>query len=175
MYIRNILIFLLTAIPIFSSSWAASTSFYYYTQAQRIDTLNSIFQAVQSRYSLWEIKMLNMEIDGEQIFRKALSEEELHFDVEGPVAKAESNMMYHDRVTKLIASFKDTHFRAQENTPRPNILNGVSLSPYFEGGTTKVLVSQISKKILDYGRVLSGNESLGKIEVGDTLVAGKWP
>jgi C-terminal processing protease CtpA/Prc len=155
---------------LWSSGAQASTSFYYYSKVQRVDVLKNLFQTVKARYSLWEIKLLNMGIDGDKLFEAAILNEQKFNDVASPVDRARSNMNFHDRVKKLIATFEDTHFSARENTRMPNVANGMDTRYFIEDGKTRVLVSSISKKIMALNENLGGHDEYKKIKLGDRVI-----
>lgn len=161
---------LVLALAMMSATYADS-SFYYYTKQDRVKALTEVYEVVKSRYSLWEIKLLNMEIDGDLLFQNALLKEQSIEDVEGPIAKAKSNLDFHTRMKKLIAGFRDTHFPARENTPLPNMMNGLKVKLYQEDGENKVMVTAISKKIFGMNKALGGHKDFDKIKVGDEVVA----
>lgn len=162
---------LFSLLVLLSTSSIANTSFYYYSQSQRINTLESLGSAVESRYSLWEIKQVNMGIDGKKLFKAAIEQEKMFIDVEAPLAKAESNINFHGRVKKLIASFKDTHFSGKENTPLPNVLNGLKINPITEDGIVKAIITAKSKKIMELHQAQGGEGMYSLISVGDEVLA----
>lgn len=155
----------------FLSLAQADSTFYYYSKEDRLQVLNEVYQVVKNRYSLWEVKLLNMEIDGDKLFQDAIAFEKSLEEAQGPMAKALSNLKFHTRMKKLIASFKDTHFPARENAPLPNMLNGLDLRLYKDSGEDKVLVAAISKKIFELNKALGKNSAYLKIKNGDQVIA----
>ncbi|MGB0454718.1 MAG: S41 family peptidase [Bacteriovoracaceae bacterium] len=155
-------------------SWATchgSTSFYYYSQSDRIQSLEALYKTTKDRYSLWEIKNANIGVDGDKLFQEAIKFEQSLADLEDPVKKAKSNLDFHDRVRKLIAGFKDTHFSARANVSIPKMTSGLKTELYHEDNKRLVLVSAISKKIMELNKTLGGHSEVDQIKVGHQVVA----
>ncbi len=164
-------ILLFSLLSLFCASAFANTSFYYYSQSERLSVLENLEKAVENRYSLWDIKLVNMGIDGKKIFQKVIEQEKTFLDVESPLAKAKSNIHFHGRIKKLIASFKDTHFSGRENTPLPNVLNGLKINPITENGKVKAIVTAKSRKIMELHQAQGGQGKYSSIYVGDEVIA----
>jgi C-terminal processing protease CtpA/Prc len=164
-------VFLFLFIVMISLVAKADSMFYYYTQDHRVMALERLYEATKSRYSLWDLKKTNVGIDGDKLFRDALALERTLGDVEGPVAKAKSNIQFHERVKKLIAGFKDTHFGARENSRLPMMVNGIRISPAYIKDKEVPVVTAISKKIMEYNKAIGGAAKYGDIKVGDEVIA----
>jgi C-terminal processing protease CtpA/Prc len=164
------LLYLLVAIFSVQNVFADS-SFFYYSQDNRVLVLERLYEVVKNRYALWDLKNINVGIDGDKLFKEAIAYELTLGDPEGPVAKATSNIEFHGRVKKLIAAFKDTHFGARENSKLPMMINGIKTNPAYVDGVEVPVVTQISKKIMEYNRAIGGSASYNSIRVGHIVTA----
>ncbi len=158
---------------IFLSSFTANASanFYYYDQADRVEALEDIYKTVKGRYSLWDLKKTNMGIDGDKLFRDAIAFEFTVENVQDSFSKAKSNIDFHGRVKKLIASFKDTHFGANENVTLPTIISGLQTATAVEDGKNIVLVTGISQKIINFNAKIGGQANYSSISLGDQVIS----
>lgn len=155
---------------IFVLTAAASTHFFYYPKDLRVKTLEDMYESVKETYALWDLKLINMEISGDQLFQEAILYEKSLIDAQGPIAQAKSNIEFHDRVQKLIASFKDTHFGSKFNTRLPNVLNGIRTRPVINKGNLEVIVTGISKKIKAHNNEMGSSNQFDNISLYDKVI-----
>ncbi len=140
--------------------------FFYLDQHDRMNLIVDLYKVVEARYALWNVKNVNMKIDGNKIFKKAISFELTVKDVETPFVQAKSNLEFLDRMTKLLASFKDTHFHFHPYISRPYILNGIVLMKV----ENKYRIVRISDKIISKNERQSVNSSYFKaLAIGDIV------
>ncbi len=149
----------------------ANTSFYYYSKTERLKALTELYQATKGRYALWDLKLINMEIAGDDVFKKALQIEKSIDNVQGPMQKATANLEFLDRLKKVIAEFKDTHFSLRPLAPTPVITNGLKLKSYLEEGTRKIIISAVSKKLMSLNETLTNRDYFEKFKIGDELIS----
>ncbi len=157
-----------------SKSALSSNSVYYYNQEDRISVLNELYRVIKDRYALWEIKKLNIGVDGDQLFQAAITHEKNIQNVETPFEQAKANLKFLDRTKALIAHFQDTHFRARSNVATPMIMNGLHTKIAFRDGNKDqpmVVVAGIYKKIMNMNEALADHKKYKEIKKGMEVVS----
>lgn len=156
----------------FSSFSRQGTSFYYFSKKDRIQATAEMYDALKSRYSLWDIKRIKMKIDGDKIFKNAIKAEENIPDTDSPVLMAKSNLDFHDRMIKTIASFKDTHLEGGQIDPLPIITNGLKLGiAASDKGEKEVIILAYSKKLIELNKSAGHEEQYKKLNLGDRVIS----
>ena len=121
-------------------------SFYYYTQADRIQILKDLFRSIELDYASLKLKEKNLHINFDQIQKDALAVEASIADTNIDLEQAVSNLDFLDRSRKIIALFQDTHFSINAVIePNPIVLPFIITKA--EG---KYVVTGIYRKLMNY-------------------------
>jgi len=155
--------------------------FWVYTLETRKEIIQNLRSRVRADYALYEIKKINMGIDINAEFEKALKLEESIADSDDPSKQAVGNLEFLDRVRRLVATFKDTHFSISPAQSVSPLAVGVFIAE-VQGETleseTKFVISGTVPRILGYASLADmGSSSITGISKGDEVVSvdGKDP
>jgi C-terminal processing protease CtpA/Prc len=157
----------------------SGVKFNYFDKNDRLIILKDFLQVVELEYALLPLKKERIGLDFEKIKSEAIAKEEVINDIMISSAdrkdelkleniiylQAKSNMEFLDRMQKLVAEFKDTHFGLQEKISRPFLYNGVRLFR-IQG---KIIVGSLENKLLALVSKMTGND-FSSIKVGDEVL-----
>ena len=157
----------------------SGVKFNYFDKNDRQIILKDFLQVVELEYALLPLKKQRIGLDFEKIKSEAILKEESINDIVIQASdrkdelklenitylQAKSNMEFLDRMQKLVAEFKDTHFGLQEKISRPFIYNGVRLFR-IQG---KIIVGSLENKLLALISKMTGND-FSSIKVGDEVL-----
>lgn len=143
----------------------SGTSFYYFDLADRVEILNSLFSGIEKDYALLEVKQRNIGLDYSKVKSDAFEAERAYSDVSLSdeelsdsykrtaleLKQAQSNLAFYDRVKKIIAAFKDTHFSLRLSVPTNAV--GLPFDMYSADG--KYYVRGVDKKLLSLAAKLN--------------------
>ncbi len=146
----------------------SGNKFFYLDQIDRIEILKDLYRQTKAEYALWEIKKKRIGVDGDILFSKAIEEEKTIIDAKDSFDQAKGNLEFIDRVKKLIAGFKDTHFGINANVSASWVVSGFNTNLVKD----KVLITGKYEKLLAKILLESENaENIKKIEIGDELLS----
>jgi C-terminal processing protease CtpA/Prc len=157
----------------------AGLKFNYLDQEDRLLVLNDFLKQVELEYALLPLKAKRIGLDFKKLKEEARlaelavvdilanSEERKNPELREKITylQAQSNLDFLDRMTILVAKFKDTHFSLQEKIARPLMYNGVRL--YRIDG--KILVGSLENRFLGMVSKISGAD-LSAIKIGDEVL-----
>lgn len=157
----------------------SGAKFNYFDKNDRLIILKDFLQVVELEYALLPLKKERIGLDFEKVKSEAILKEESINDINISSAdrrdelklenvvylQAKSNMEFLDRMQKLVAEFKDTHFSLQEKISRPFLYNGVRL--YRIQG--KIIVGSLENKLLSFVTKMTGND-FSSIKIGDEVL-----
>lgn len=158
----------------------AGLKFNYLDKEDRLLILRDFLKTVELQYALLPLKKELIGLDYKAMKAEAIAAEESiedvllepkdrkNDDVRDRVTflQASSNMEFLDRMTVLVAKFKDTHFGIYEKIARPFIYTGVRLFR-IDG---KVVVGSLENKFLGMASKLSGAD-LSVVKIGDEVIS----
>ncbi len=158
----------------------SGVNFHYLDKEDRIDIINSFLKRVQSDYSLLPIKekriglnLSKMKADAIDIENNIssillLAQDKNNQELREKVSflQAKQNLEFFDRMAKLVAQFKDTHFALQTKIARPFVYLGMN----FYRADGKVTVGSIENKVMGYSSKLAGYD-FSVIKAGDEVVS----
>ncbi|MEA9355906.1 S41 family peptidase [Bacteriovorax sp. PP10] len=158
----------------------SGVKFNYLNKEDRLLVLKDLLKTVELQYALLPLKKQLIGLNYEKLKADAIAAEEASDDIlldtkdrknselRDRVAflQASSNMDFIDRMTVLIAQFKDTHFGIYDKIARPFIYTGLRF--YRIDG--KIVVSQLETKFLGMASKLSGAD-LSTIKIGDEVIS----
>jgi hypothetical protein len=143
------------------------TSFPYYSQAERVQTITDLIQSIQSDYSLLLYKQHTLGVDIVAIGQAAITAEQAIPDVTTDVAQAQGNMQFLDRVRQITANFQDSHFQLDAvDSPSP-----VSLGFVVSNIGGKYLVTSLRSKYLPNTPQIAIGDEVVSIDGQDPLTA----
>jgi hypothetical protein len=141
------------------------TSFPYYSQAERIQTITDLIQSIQSDYSLMLYKQHTLGVDIVQIGNDAVKTEQSIADVTVDKDQALGNMQFLDRVRKITANFQDSHFQLDAvDGPAAVSLGFVVTNISGKYLVTSVRPSYLANKTLNF-------DFTAQVAIGDELVS----
>ena len=158
----------------------AGLKFNYLDKEDRLFILKDFFKTIELQYALLPLKKELIGLDYKKMKAEAIAMEESieDFLLDAKDRKneevrerivflqASSNMDFSDRMTVLVAKFKDTHFSLQDKVSRPFIYTGVRLFR-IDG---KIVVGSLEEKFLAMASKLSGHD-LTVIKIGDEVIS----
>lgn len=140
-------------------------SFYYYTQADRLQILTELFHSVELDYSLLEMKANRFRLDLADMKRQALAEETAIADTSDEGEQAAANLRFLDRAKKIVATFQDTHFRL-----RGRVRPGAVLLPFkIAKAEGKYIVSARYTKLMAF--LALTEPAFSEVELGQEVVS----
>lgn len=158
----------------------AGIKFNYLDKEDRLLIVNDFLKTVELEYALLPLKEKRIGLDFKKLKAEAIAAEEAIESIQATAAdraseearerisflQAKANMEFLDRMQKLVAEFKDTHFGIQEKIARPIVYTGVRL--FRING--KIIVGSLEKKFLAMAGKLSGTD-FSRIQIGDEVLA----
>lgn len=144
----------------------SGVSFHYLDQEDRVDIITSFLKRVQMEYVLLPLKEKRLGINLSKMREEAIQLEKsitdtlLSADLKTNLEarervsqiQAKMNQDFFDRMLKLVAIFKDTHFGIRTKIARPSVYFGIN----FYRADGKVTVGSIDKKLLALSSKVSG-------------------
>ncbi|MGZ3693574.1 MAG: S41 family peptidase [Bdellovibrionota bacterium] len=140
-------------------------SFYYYTQADRVQIISEFLHSIESDYALLDIKAKRFNIDMDELKKQALADETAIRDTADEKEQASSNLQFLDRAKKLVALFQDTHFSAKARAP----LNPTLLPFAIAKSEGKYIILGRYRKLMEY--LAQKDPSFSEIELGQEVVS----
>jgi C-terminal processing protease CtpA/Prc len=153
--------------------------FLYYNQNTRISILEDLFKTIELDYALLEIKEDKLNLNFSKLKDDALKEEEKIGSIKLKnlnnlselerenlnLEMAKSNLDFYDRVKKLIARFKDTHFETQNITNLTEIETGITFAKIGQ----KLYLKNLDKAYIAF---LKSQNALSELNLntGDEIV-----
>jgi len=158
----------------------SGVKFNYLNKEDRLLILKDFLKTVELQYALLPLKKELIGLNYEKLKADAIAAEEANDDIlldakdrknselRDRVAflQANSNMDFIDRMTAVVAQFKDTHFGIYDKITRPFIYTGVRF--YRIDG--KIVVSQVENKFMGMASKMSGAD-LSVIKIGDQVIS----
>lgn len=158
----------------------AGIKFNYLDKEDRLLIISDFLKTVELEYALLPLKEKRIGLDFKKLKAEAIAIEEGIESIQATTAdraseearerisflQAKANMEFLDRMQKLVAEFKDTHFGIQEKISRPIVYTGVRL--FRING--KIIVGSLEKKFLAMAGKLSATD-YSRIQIGDEVLA----
>lgn len=158
----------------------AGLKFQYLDKEDRLLILNDFLKTVELEYALLPLKAKRVGLDFNKLKAESIAAENASEDIVATAAdrsnqearerlsflQAKSNMEFLDRMQKLVAQFKDTHFGIQETIARPLVYTGLR----FFRIDGKIVLGSIEKRLMSMVSKLSGAD-LSRIQIGDEVLA----
>lgn len=158
----------------------AGLKFHYLDRADRLMIVKDFLNSIELEYALLPLKEKRLGIDFQKIKEEAIdaemaagdfiltASERKNQDAREKMSflQAQSNMEFMDRMTLLVAKFKDTHFGINEKISRPYIYNGVRLFR-VQG---RIIIGSLDKKFLAMVEKLSGTD-MSPLKIGEEVVS----
>lgn len=142
-------------------------SFPYYTKDDRVRALTEFFDAVEEQYALLSIKRRRVGLDFQALKQRTLAAEAAIGDVTDPVAQAEANLRYLDRVRQCAAQFQDGHLLVEPASSTVPVVLPFRVEK-IEG---KFVVTGLAPKLLAYEDSLnSDGPQISELAVGDEVL-----
>ena len=127
----------------------AGDLFYYYDLERRIDSLDTLEKALDSKYALLHIKESRLGLNKAKLFENARKLEAKFPNVDSTFFQAVSNLWYLDRLRLLMASFRDTHLKVQPMMKLPVIDLGIRIKSVADGGYIVSEIDEVLRAQLD--------------------------
>ena len=140
-------------------------SFYYYSLDDRKQVLSELFRSIELDYAQLLLKIKTLGIDFDALKAKALAEEDSFGEAKDNLEKAKSNLLFLDRVNKIVATFQDTHFAISAR----QLVSPVVIPFKIAKTAGKYLVVSRYSKLLAY--LALDDDSFQKIGLGDEVVS----
>jgi hypothetical protein len=158
----------------------SGVKFHYLDEEDRIFIVTSFLKKVQLEYVLLPYKVKTLGINLDKMRDEAIQAEKgigsillqaterNNLEMRDRVAQeqAKANLDFFDRMSKLVAQFKDTHFGIHTKISRPNVYIGIN----FYRADGKVIVGSTENKLLGLSSKLS-NTNFSAIKPGDEVLA----
>lgn len=158
----------------------SGVNFHYLDQEDRIEIITSLLRRVQIEYALLPLKETRLGLNLNKMREEALrieghigtvvllAGEKNDFEARERVSllQAKQNQDFFDRMLKLVAQFKDTHFGIRTKIARPSVYIGMN----FYRADGKVLVGSLENKLMGLSSKLSGT-NFSVINAGDEVLA----
>lgn len=145
----------------------SGSEFYYYDHEDRSEIVASVGQAVQAKYALLPLKEQRLGLDAHRLFAEQVAAENTVADVNTPFEQARSNLSFLDRVRRLVATFKDSHFSAKPQNRTPTVLNGLALTE----ANGNVVIASMHPALLRLAAERSGNADFVRLTPGDKIIS----
>jgi Peptidase family S41 len=137
-------------------------SFYYYTQADRVQALQELFLAIDNQYAQLPLKKHRLQLDFDALKDNALAAEKAIPDTLDEAQQARSNIEFFGRVRKTVALFQDTHFSIGAKQTLSPIMIPIQIveirGKFFVAARFPKLISLLAEDESDFNGIDLGDE-----------------